>query len=874
MADIQKRLEKAEKYLQKEKPEDALEEYLGILEDDPGNDKARQQAADLCVTLGRNQEACTLLSELFDKQAAANDAAKAVANYKKLARLGTPNVDQTFKFSTFIERTDRKAALEGYEFCINSFRAADRHPDALSGLKRLVALDPSAANLKRMGEMGTSLGDVKGAAEAYLKLADWEPDHAEQWLAKGHELNSADPLLSLAYGRVLIDAGKFGQAVDVLAPYSTTASAAPEFREAYARALMGANRPEEAEPFVWEAVQKNPKQAQEIASLIASLISNEHHDKAFAAAQKLEALMTKANLRREFVALMKELITAHPPGAEFLEYMVGVYNSANREQDYCETLIALFKIYYAAGNFLKAADSLDRAIEVDPYQPGNQKNLEMLRGKIDQQRYNAISNRLTTVGAEGDTPAKDSGGQEAFDKEPTVLEDFMLQAEIFIQYSMRSKAVERLERVNKLFPHEEDKNEKLRNLYMNAGFVPKYDKSTAAAATAPAPGSPTGGVAPLSAFGQAPSYGGGQSIAAATVMPALSHDESAVDNFGRVTEITRNIYRQSTVKGVLFTAVNDVGRHYTASRCIGGLLSPGKPPSAALEYCAPGIKQSDVQHIVKLLGAVQSLSMQTGLVSFDNAMAAPELATVLPSLTALGIKSLLAAPLLDSATDEHTGILMLEQCDHARAWRQTDAVVLKTIADQMVLAVNNAKLRSLMKNLAVTDEKSGLLKRSSYLDVLLSESKRAMTQNSTACVLLLHFGKASAMVKEMGEPAVENLMQTIGQSVCSQVRQNDVAVRYELTTIALILPDTTDKNAFFVVEKMRKALNGIKVGNNQRAVTVTVGIAEMAMLQQFDPLDIVTEVINRAESALDAAQTEGVNTAKSLAPQLEAAAVS
>ena len=33
MADTQKRFEKAEKYLQKERPGDALEEYLGILEE-------------------------------------------------------------------------------------------------------------------------------------------------------------------------------------------------------------------------------------------------------------------------------------------------------------------------------------------------------------------------------------------------------------------------------------------------------------------------------------------------------------------------------------------------------------------------------------------------------------------------------------------------------------------------------------------------------------------------------------------------------------------------------------------------------------------------------------------------------------------------
>ena len=53
-------------------------------------------------------------------------------------------------------------------------------------------------------------------------------------------------------------------------------------------------------------------------------------------------------------------------------------DSANREQDYCATLIKLFDLYYAAGNYLKAADSLDAAAEVDAYETGHQKRLEML----------------------------------------------------------------------------------------------------------------------------------------------------------------------------------------------------------------------------------------------------------------------------------------------------------------------------------------------------------------------------------------------------------------------------------------------------------------------------------------------------------------
>jgi len=158
---------------------------------------------------------------------------------------------------------------------------------------------------------------------------------------------------------------------------------------------------------------------------------------------------------------------------------------------------------------------------------------------------------------------------------------------------------------------------------------------------------------------------------------------------------------------------------------------------------------------------------------------------------------------------------MLEQCE-PREWAQADVFVLKTIADQMVLAVNNSKLRSLVKTLAVTDEKSGLLRRSSYLDVLLSEVRRAVQQKSTAAVMLMQFAKPG-LAKEVGEPAVENMMQQVGQVITSHIRQNDVAVRYDLTSIALILSETTEKNSFFVVDKLRKVLENQVVEPKEQA---------------------------------------------------------
>ncbi|HYL93775.1 MAG TPA: diguanylate cyclase, partial [Alphaproteobacteria bacterium] len=618
--------------------------------------------------------------------------------------------------------------------------------------------------------------------------------------------------------------------------------------------LMAAKRPAEAEPFAWELFEKDPNQLADIVSLVGAYLDIGQAQRALDLAGRLDEHETNAGRRREFISCLHEMSEKRMPAMEFLEYLVTLFSTANRELEYSGTLLKLFQLYVAAGKYKKAGETLDRAAEVDPYEPGHAKRLEMLQGKIDQHQYNTIANRFQKAASAateaGPVPASisTSEGSAAAESEPTVLEDFILQAEIYLQYGMRSKAMERLERISKLFPGEENRNEKLRQLYVSAGF------SSKSAGAAPAAGAP----------GKAAKSAAQKSAPPENSSPSLN-EENAVDNFSRVTEITRNIYRQANVKSVLFTAVNEIGRHFNASRCVAGLCTPGRPPSAALEYCATGVKQSDVIAIVKLIGAAQQLAAN-GVVAIPATAEARELDSVREHIRALKIESLLAVPLMDAG--EQSGIVILEQCA-PRQWRQTDIVVLKTIADQTVLAVANARLRSLMKTLAVTDEKSGLLKRSSYLDVLNSEVRRSTQQQTPLTIMLLHFGKASALVKEVGEGPLENMMQQIGQTLCSHLRQNDVAVRYDITTIALLLSDTNEKNGFLVVDKMRKVLVSTKIPGTDRTPPMSVGIAEVVLQSKFDPVDVVTEVINRVESALEQARSEGGNKAHSLAANLQ-----
>jgi GGDEF domain-containing protein/tetratricopeptide (TPR) repeat protein len=857
MADISKRVEKAEKLLQKGKVDSALEEYLSILDADPGNDTVRQTTADLFLQSHRGAEAAVLLSELFDRQLASGDNVRAGITFKKLSRIVSPNLGQTLRFAQVSERSgNRREALDAYEAAVKGFLHERRENEALSALRRIAAIDPNEANLKRLAELAAKLNDRQTAAQAYLSLGLTEEEDGHigfAWFERAYKLDPSNPAVAFRYGKGLLDKGEIDRAVKVLEPGAKPQGSLPDYREAYGLALVAAHRVADAYPILWPLYQKTPGKIDNVVALIGELLRSQHYRQALELAQKVDAQQDALGTRREFATLLHEVTRTHRPDAEFLEFLIELFNSANREHDYCDALMQLFELRFAAGDFLRAANALDRAAEVDPYIEGVARRLEMLRGKIDANRYRTIAARLQK--AETETEGEEAEEEkpkslEEIEAESTVLEDLILQAEIFLQYSMRSKAVERLERIQKLFPHEEERNDQLRQIYVSAGVLPQYAEKPAR----PAP-------VTAKASKQEP-------VPEPAPTPAPQRGQESIENFTRITEITRNIYRQSNVKGVLFAAANDVGRHWNASRCIASLCSPGKPPSAALEYCAPGVKQSDVMSIVRLIGALQAVVVQHGSAMIENVSKARELESIGQHVESLELKSALAAPLMDG--EEHVGIIILEQIDRQRQWSPTDAVILKTIADQMVLAVNNAKLRSLMKTLAVTDEKSGLLKRASYIDVVMAEVKRSLQQSAPMSLMLLNFGKAGALIREAGEAAVESMMQSAGQSVCANIRQTDTAVRYDKTTIGLVLGDTKDSNAFFVVEKIRKVMADAKVPKTEHPVTMTAGIAGAVLNKDYDPVDMVTEVINRAEQALDIAHSQGPNSAHAQPPAMDA----
>jgi diguanylate cyclase (GGDEF)-like protein len=856
-AELTRRVERAEKLLQKGKAPEALEEYLLVLRDDPENDKVRELAADLCLSQGRGRDAVHLLGELFERQVNAGDATRASLTYKKLARHGSPTWEQKFRFGQLLEGSNKKLAVGTYESALSDLAKSEDKKDALQVLGRVVALEPIQANFMRVAELSAELGESKSAAAAFKRVAQLtakEGGDPAQWYERAYQEDSSDEEIVLAYGKSLLGQGQIGAAIFILEPQVNAGSTSAELRDIYAEALLAAGRYADAEPLVWQLFEMNPTRVSQVTALIGQLVDAEQDDAAVALARKLGQFQGKRGERRQFVSVMQEIASTRRTSPEMLEFLSELYNASNREGDYCQTLLKLFDVYSGTADFAKAAECLDRAAEVDPYESGHTKRLGMLKGKIDDKKFEAIASRFTPT-----TKATTEGAQEV---EATLgastLQDLMLQAEILVQYGMRNKAVERLQRIQELFPREEERNEDLQRLYLSAGVTPAY-----------------AGSAPMQVAPVAPSP-----VAVPVVGPATPVVDPTAEmrNVTRVAEITRKLYHQTSAPAVLTTAVNEIGAHWEVSRCVAAMRTPGSSPSAMQEFCGKGIKAGGSGALKEVMCGLQDFSLASSSgepLIISDAQKSPELKGVRTALQELGATSVLAFPL--SNGEDSVGMLVLMH-NKSRVWPQTDAVVLKTLADQMVIALNNAGLRRLVKNLSVTDEKSGLLKRSSYLDLLLAESKRAAQNASPLSVLLLQFGRSAALLKEYGEAAIESVMEKIGQQFAANIRTNDLAFRYDTTTIALILGDTAEKEGLMAIEKLRKVIAEVRLPGKDgsgkgHALEFSAGLAEAVVRESYDPVDIVTEVINRAEHALATSLVQGPGKVVALGAALAAGAV-
>jgi diguanylate cyclase (GGDEF)-like protein len=855
--DINKRLERARKYLDKNKLRDAAIEYQTVFDQSPSNQEALQALADIYTRLNEPARAAVYYGLQFDRLVEAGDGTKASAVFVRFLRSFPQPADRLMRYATLLQKQNRAAeAIEQFGIAAALYGKEQRDIEALACYESMVTLDPE--NPQRhivLGEHAEQLRHADLATRSYLRagqltLAAGALDEALEYFGRANRLSPQDRIGALLFAEAKVRKGDSEGAVALLDPLAATETST-SYLALYGEALLRTGRLDSAREIFEKYYQQKPEGFTKLFELASAYIGSGREPKAVTLLNQTKETMRGLRKEAELTSNFERLAAAHPASLPVAEVVAKLYEELNRETKYFDSLVKLFDLYLAANRMKEACESLDRLVDIDPYDYRNHERISQLEGKVDPQflqnimaraaKAATVSTRTDGFTGAGREPSQGSTSIPEEVRALHALEDLVVQVEIFLQYSLQSKALERLERIAELFPGEEDRNERLRALYERANWWPKGtgykrpSKATAPAAEAPPP----------TPAQQLESY----SSATAPVQgptAAETHRDLAA-----IAEINRLMYRQPTPREVLISTAAEVGKHLHANRCLVVVGAPGEGAQSTAEYFAPGFSPVGAAKILSIVGIVSKVA--------PDSLGGVELqASTLPELRELGIESGLGVILSDKETQAPSGTLLIGDV-RARKWKPNESYFLQAVGDQLVLSVNHTKLRSLVRSLAVADEKTGLLSRGAYIDCLLMESNRARTQNTPISLVLLQVDRGSDFLRQHGDAALDHYMEQLSRALSAAIRQTDVAVKYTAWSLVFILPDTSLESARALAEKLRQVAGSVRPSRGDAEVTISAVVAEASSRPGDETEDRVTEWINRTDSGLEEARQQGGN---------------
>src|SRR5213080_616431 len=728
-ADVSKHLDRAKRFLEKNRVEDAIEAYLAVLDESPQHQEATQALGDLYARMDQPDRAAIYYGLLFDLLVDPKDETKALAIYNRFLRAGRgQQPPERIARYAFLQQKQNHPdeAIEQYTKAAELFVAANRDEDALFCWERLSQLDPENLSRQlRLAEGAERIGKNALAARAFLRAgqlasASGASADALQILGRAYKLAPQERSVALLYAQANMQTGNAVRAATLLEPFAASESDAA-FLVTFSDALMRSGSLERARQLLERLLREKNEGATHLFELADRYVAAGQDQKATEVLLLLKRRMFADKKQNEFVALMDGVGAKYPHSQAILEFWASVHNELNRESQYFEVLIKLFDVYLTSGNVKKAAESLERLVDIDAYDFRNQERMELLRGKVEDAQLKRIASRLLksstpTPGHASHAPhaqappAPSPGSEEG--RQLQALEDLIVQTEIFLQYSLHNKALERLQRIAAMFPGEEERSARLANLYQMANWWPPGapKSKTKPVPVQPAPATPATPVAPVAPVAEAPTP---------ITMKTGVYSVETLRDLSKISEVNQKIFRQQTPRAMLNTAVNEVGTYLRVTRALAVVGPPGRPPEMAAEYCAPEVKPAPGAQVVLLLAHIEKAEP-------DELVGLVVQASEGSILSDLGLATALGVMIMDKETQMPAGMLIVGHADEHK-WKPNEAYFLQAIGDQMLMSVSHTRLRLLVRGMGVSDERTGLLSRSSYQSCLLTEADRART---------------------------------------------------------------------------------------------------------------------------------------------------
>lgn len=158
---------------------------------------------------------------------------------------------------------------------------------------------------------------------------------------------------------------------------------------------------------------------------------------------------------------------------------------------------------------------------------------------------------------------------------------------------------------------------------------------------------------------------------------------------------------------------------------------------------------------------------------------------------------------------------------------------------------------------AHTDHLTGIANRRSFYELTEAEMSRALRYNHPLTVMYIDVDDFKTVNDRFGHNTGDDLLRAVANTLKQDVRAVDRVARLGGDEFAVLLPETGEEAARFVVRKLQKNLIDAVEGEERWPVTFSIGVITCAV-----PPCSVEEITKLADNLMYAAKREGKNRIK------------
>jgi diguanylate cyclase (GGDEF)-like protein len=324
-----------------------------------------------------------------------------------------------------------------------------------------------------------------------------------------------------------------------------------------------------------------------------------------------------------------------------------------------------------------------------------------------------------------------------------------------------------------------------------------------------------------------------------------------------VNRISTAIRSTLELPSVLQTTVNEVGRALGAQSSALNIEGEHGQPSLTKFYFRDG--EDEEGERTEMLGDIEALGVRLrGRIKtyvHDGCSNADE-SDALP---------VAAVPVIYH--DRSMGVLMVTSDDPQRLWQENEVMLLRTVADQVAVAVNHARLFQQMQHQALTDGLTGCFNRRFFEIQLERDLHLATRMRQPVSLILLDIDHFKRVNDTHGHDAGDAALRILANALREEVRGVDTAARYGGEEFAIILPATQLRDAFSLANRIREIVGSKQIslkgqqGTSLGRVTLSIGVSD------HRPGERVADWIERADKGLYDAKRAGRNRVVALAAE-------